>query len=104
MRTHRFPSRPHVQGVGSPVRLCHNASGLTDGAGLLLVRQLWDRLQLGARIDHRTTAVDRRYRSSLLIEVWVALLLYGGKGEFSDHREGEEPRVIPMPRNRRKLN
>jgi len=67
-----------VQGASRPLRLAHNAQGLTDGAGLLLVRQLWDRLQLGARIDGHTAAVDRRYRSSLFIEVWVTLLLYGG--------------------------
>lgn len=78
MRTHRIPSRPHVQGTPSPLRLAHNAQGLTDGAGLLLVRQLWDRLQLGARIDQRTAPVDRRYRSSLFIEIWISLLLYGG--------------------------
>lgn len=78
MRTHRIASRPHVQGTSRPLRLCHNARDLTDGAGLVLVRQLWDRLQLGARIDQRTTAVDRRYRSSLFTEVWLVLLLYGG--------------------------
>ena len=78
MRTHRIASRPHVQGSPAPLRLAHNAQGLTDGAGLLLVRQLWDRLQLGARIDAHTGAVDRRYRSSLFVEVWIALLLYGG--------------------------
>jgi len=78
VRTHRIVSRPHVQGAARPLRLAHNAQGLTDGAGLLLVRQLWDRLQLGARIDRRTVDVDRRYRSSLFIEVWIALLLYGG--------------------------
>lgn len=64
--------------MSRPLRLCHNAQGLTDGAGLVLVRQLWDRLQLGARIDRRTAAVDRRYRSSLFVEVWLAVLLYGG--------------------------
>jgi len=78
VRTHRIPSRPHVQGATCPLRLTHNAHGLTDGAGLLLVRQLWDRLQLGARIDQRTADVDRRYHSSLFIEIWVTLLLYGG--------------------------
>jgi hypothetical protein len=67
-----------VQGASGPLRLAHNAQGLTDGGGLLLLRQLWDRLQLGARIDQRTAAVDRRYRSALFIEVWLALLLYGG--------------------------
>jgi hypothetical protein len=73
-----MPSRPDVQGTTCPLRLAHNAYDLTDGAGLLLVRQLWDRLRLGARIDQRTAAVDRRYRSSLFIEVWLVLLLYGG--------------------------
>jgi hypothetical protein len=67
-----------VQGAPGPLRLTHNAEGLTDGAGLLLFRQLWDRLHLGARIDAHTAVVDRRYRSSLFIEVWIALLLYGG--------------------------
>ncbi|MGH7646190.1 MAG: IS1380 family transposase [Gemmatimonadales bacterium] len=67
-----------MQGTTRPLHLAHNAQGLTDGAGLLLVRQLWDRLQLGARIDRRTAVVDRRYRSSLFIESWIALLLYGG--------------------------
>ncbi len=71
-------ARPHVQGASAPLRLTHNAQDLTDAGGLLLVRQLWDQLQLGARIDHRTTAIDRRYRSALFIESWVALLLYGG--------------------------
>ena len=78
MRTHRIASRPYVQGTRRPLRLCHTARDLTDGAGLVLVRQLWDQLQLGARIDQRTAEVDRRYRSSLFIEVWMALLLYGG--------------------------
>lgn len=78
MRTHRIPSRPHVQGAAGPLHLVHNAHALTDGGGLLLVRQLWDRLQLGARIDQRTAPVDRRYRSSLFIEIWMTLLLYGG--------------------------
>jgi len=78
VRTHRIPSRPYVQGATGPLRLAHNAQGLTDGAGLLLLRQLWDRLHLGARLDAHTGVVDRRYRSSLFIEVWLALVLYGG--------------------------
>ena len=79
MRTHRMAERPHVQGTSAPLRLCHNARALTDGAGLVLLRQLWDQLRLGSRIDRRTAVVDRRYRSSLFIEVWLALLLYGGE-------------------------
>jgi hypothetical protein len=67
-----------VQGATRPLRLTHNAHDLTDGAGLLLLRQLWDRLDLGARIDQRTAEVDRRYRSSLFVELWLAVLLYGG--------------------------
>lgn len=56
VRTHRIASRPQAKGTSRPLRLCHNARDLTDGAGLVLVRQLWDRLQLGARIDRRTAA------------------------------------------------
>ena len=78
MRFYRIESRPHVQGASAPLRLTHSARDLTDAGGLLLVRQLWDRLHLGARLDQRTPDIDRRYRSSLFIESWIALLLYGG--------------------------
>jgi len=78
VRNHHIPSRPHLQGDASPLRLRHSAGGLTDGAGLLLVRRLWDQLGLGARIDARSTAVAGVFRSSLMVELWVSLLLYGG--------------------------
>lgn len=78
MRTHRIPSRPGKQG-SAPLRLVHNAKGLTDAAGLLLIRQLWDRLALGPWIDRQTDGIAGRYRSSRLIEVWIALLIYGGE-------------------------
>jgi hypothetical protein len=83
VRFYSIDARPRVQGASTPLRLTERAGELTDGAGLLLVRALWDRLQLGKRIDHRTRAIDRRYRSSLLIESWIALLFYGG-GSMAD--------------------
>lgn len=51
MRVHPIPSRPHVQGSAAPLRLRHSGGDPTDGAGLLLLRRLWDRLGLGQRID-----------------------------------------------------
>ena len=78
VRHYRIESRPYLQGSPAPLRLRHSASELTDGAGLVLVRQLWDRLGLGLHIDRSTGRIDKRYRSSLMIEAWVALLLYGG--------------------------
>ncbi len=78
MRHHHIPSRSHVQGNAAPIRLRHSAGGLTDGAGLLLVRRLWDQLGLGARIDARSAAVAGIFRPSLMVELWVSLLLYGG--------------------------
>lgn len=78
MRTHRIPARPHVQGIRAPLDLSFDAHDLTDGAGLLLVRRLWDQLGLGARIDDAVDDSRSDYRASLHIEVWVALLLYGG--------------------------
>ncbi len=53
---------------------------MTDGAGLLLVRKLWDRMELGAYIDQQAKEIGGRYRPSLMVEMWVALLLYGGTG------------------------
>ncbi len=97
-------SRPHVQGATAPLRIVHNAQDLTDAGGLLLVRQLWDRLHLGARIDHRTRAIDRRYRSSLFIESWIGMLLYGGAVLDDLHRFAERGvcrlfgwRAVPDP-------
>lgn len=78
MRNHRIPSRPHVQGTTAPLRIRHSAHGLTDGAGLLLFRQLWDRLRLGERIARHAPEIGGRFQSSLMIESWTSLLLYGG--------------------------
>ena len=78
MRHHRIDSRPHVQGTPAPLRLRHSANDLTDGAGLLLVRQLWDRLRLGERIARHAPEIGGRFQSPLMIESWLALLLYGG--------------------------
>ena len=83
MRLHSIDARPHVQGDAAPLRLTDHGRELTDGAGLLLLRGLWDRLHLGARIDQRTARIDHRYRSSLFIESWMALLWYGG-GAMTD--------------------
>lgn len=78
MRVHTIASRPHVQGSTAPLRLRHSAGDLTDGAGLLLLRRLWDRLGLGERIDTRASWLGGSYRPSLMVELWVVLLLYGG--------------------------
>lgn len=78
VRNHRIESRPQIQGDRTPLRLRHSARGLTDGAGLLLLRRLWDTLHLGSWIDRRTAHVPGHFRPSLMIELWVALLLYGG--------------------------
>jgi hypothetical protein len=77
VRFHRIPCRPAAQGSAASLRVRHSATGLTDGAGLLLVRQLWDRFALSARIDAHAPAVGGRYRASTMLETWVAGLLYG---------------------------
>lgn len=51
MQNHRIPSRPHLQGIPAPLRLCHSAHKLTDGAGLVLLRRLWNRWNLGSWMD-----------------------------------------------------
>jgi hypothetical protein len=72
-----------VQGAPAPLRLRHSAGELTDGAGLLLLRRLWDRLGLGQAIDEESAWLRGDYRPSLLVELWVVLLLYGG-GRMDD--------------------
>lgn len=69
-----------MQGDREALRLRRSAGELTDGAGLLLVRKLWDRLGLGLWIDEQAGEIGGRYRPSLMVEMWVALLLYGGRG------------------------
>jgi hypothetical protein len=78
VRVHPISSRRHVRGASAPLRLRHSAGDLTDGGGLLLVRRLWDRLGLGQRIDTESAWLRGEYRSSLLVELWIVLLLYGG--------------------------
>ena len=79
MRNHRICSRPHVQGEAAPLRVRHSARKLTDGGGLILVRRLWDDLGLGSWIDRGTEGLAGFFRPSLMVEVWVVLLLYGGR-------------------------
>ncbi len=77
MRFHRIPCRPAAQGSAASLRVRHSATGLTDGAGLLLVRQLWDQLALSTRIDQHAPPIGGRYRASTMCETWVTGLLYG---------------------------
>ena len=79
MRNHRICSRPHVQGESSPLRIRHSARNLTDGGGLILVRYLWDGMGLGSWIDRQSEGLAGFFRPSLMVEVWVVLLLYGGR-------------------------
>lgn len=60
------------------MRLGHAACELTDGGGLLLVRQAWDCLELGKQIDAQGMWLRGRFRPSLMVEIWVTLLIYGG--------------------------
>jgi len=68
-----------VQGDASALRLRRSSGELTDGAGLLLVRKLWDQMELGSRIDAVAAGIGGRFRSSVMVEMWVALVLYGGR-------------------------
>src|SRR5690606_13718081 len=69
-----------MQGDPAPLRLRHSAGDLADGAGLVLLRRIWDQLGLGRRLEEKGRGVRGVYRPSLMVEVWVALLLYGGRG------------------------
>jgi hypothetical protein len=68
---------PHVQAIAAPVRRRHSARNLTDGGGLIVVRRLWDALDLGSMIDRSAQAAGGYFRPSPMVEIWVALLLYG---------------------------
>jgi hypothetical protein len=46
---------------------------------LILIRRLWDALELGTKLDRGAGAVGGFFRPSLMVEVWVVLLLYGGR-------------------------
>ncbi|MFO7893705.1 MAG: hypothetical protein R6U63_08225 [Longimicrobiales bacterium] len=78
MHNHRIESRPRVQGASAPLRVRHSAQNLTDSGGLVLLRRLWDRLDLGQWLDRAHEDLPGRYRPSLMVEVWTALLFYGG--------------------------
>jgi hypothetical protein len=83
VRVHHIESRPHVQGSSAPLRLRHSGGELTDGGGLLLLRRVWDRFEIGEWIDDRAAEIGGRFRPALMVEVWVGLLLYGG-GSMDD--------------------
>lgn len=68
-----------MQGGSEALRLRRSGGELTDGAGLLLVRKLWDRMGLGVWIDQHAEAVGGDFRPSLMVELWIALALYGGR-------------------------
>ena len=68
-----------MQGTGEALRLRRSSGELTDGAGLLLVRKLWDRMGLGSWIDEHAKGIGGHFRPSLMVELWIALALYGGR-------------------------
>lgn len=70
--------RPHVQGDSRAVDVEVTNEVLTDGAGLAVMRSVWDHLGLGAYLDEQLASVGGRYRPSLHAEQWISLLLYGG--------------------------
>jgi hypothetical protein len=78
VRLHHIESRPHVQGASAALRLRHSSGELTDAGGLLLMRRVWDQFGIGQWLASRTREVGGRFQSTLMIEVWIVLLLYGG--------------------------
>lgn len=89
---HPIPSRPHVQGSSRPIRLRNDGAQLTDGVGPLAFRRRWDRLVPGRWLGARTTELSGESRPSLMVELWNALLFYGG-GWLDDLRWLERRRV-----------
>ena len=73
-----IPARPHVQGSSAALVLETTEERLTDAAGLVPFRALWDRLGMGAHLDEVLAWMPGRYRPALHIEQWLMLLLYGG--------------------------
>jgi hypothetical protein len=73
-----IPARPFVQGSSAPIRMRPDGGSLTDGAGLVAIRGLWDRLDLGRWLGARSIDCPGLYRPPLMVELWVMLLLYGG--------------------------
>ena len=70
--------RPHVQGEASGFGVEVTNEVLTDGAGLTVLRGVWDRLGIGRYLDSKLEKVGGHYRPSLHAEQWTSLLLYGG--------------------------
>ncbi|WP_420442117.1 transposase [Candidatus Palauibacter sp.] len=67
-----------MQGSAAALGVRGGGGRITDAGGLVVVRRLWDALGLGRWIDDRAREVPGRYRPSLMVELWVVLLLYGG--------------------------
>ena len=88
----RILARPHVQGDRSALELSEGETRLTDAAGLLQLRSLVDELKLGAWLDAQEIGGQEQYRPSLIVELWCALLLYGGS--HMDHLEWAEARGL----------
>ena len=91
VRHHHTGSRPHVQGSGKAPRVRHSARDLTDGGGLVLVRNPFDRLALAGWIDGRAKKEKDFFRPGLMSEVWIVPPLYGG-GVMDD------PPLLPWER------
>lgn len=70
--------RPHVQGDASAIEVETTEEVLTDGAGLAVLRGVWDRLEVGTYLDRELAEIGGRYRPSLHVEQWTSLLAYGG--------------------------
>ena len=70
--------RPHVPGESAGVEVGTTTEVLTDAAGLVAARSVWDKLDLGAYLDRELAEVPGRYRPALYAEQWTSLLLYGG--------------------------
>jgi len=85
VRNHHIAKRPHIQGSATALRLRHSSGELSDGTGLVLVRRLWDQLGAGRWIDAEATQLGGHFRPSLMVEVWISLLLFGG-GVMDDLR------------------
>lgn len=76
---HHTGNKLHLQGASRPLCVRHNAHNVTDGGGLVLVRKLFDPFVLANWIDGRAKEEKGFFRLGLMTEVWIALLLYGGR-------------------------
>ena len=81
-----------MQGDASALEVRVGQTKLTDAAGLVQLRSLVDELKLGAWLDGMAVGGQERYRMSLMVEMWCALLLYGGS--HMDHLEWVEARGL----------